>query len=173
MRNLTLLSVLALLTGCMGHIRYLGPDVAPQPVAQRPVAYITNPELRQEWAVLEASSLYTISPDPAAPSKITLAPIRKYPGCGNPMLGAIFTLGLLPAYMPDSYVFRYTEDGPGGKQAFEHNVRVEYRYSLWEAFFFWADDDKELGRAVRAAALPREPAKAAWAERVPEGVEAK
>ncbi len=157
MKNLTLLPMLFVLAACMGHIRYTGAGVSPPPVAQRPEAYIVNPELKQERAVLEASRLYTISPDPGASHKITLAPLEKHPGCGNPMLGTILTLGLLPAHMPDSYTFGYTVEGPDGKQTFRHTVAVEYQYSLWELFFVFANDNKELGRALRAVTLGAEP----------------
>ncbi len=36
-------------------------------------------------------------------------------------------------------------------------LAVEYQYSLWELFFVFANDNKELGRALRAVTLGTEP----------------
>ncbi len=157
MKNLTLLPMLFTLAACMSHIRYAGVDVPPRPAGERPVAYITNPELAQERAILEASRLYRLSRDAGAPNKITLAPLSVRGRCGNPLLASVFTLGLLPVVMRDSYTFGYTVEGPAGKQVFEHTVEMDFHYSLWELFFLFASDDRQLGRGVRAVALGAQP----------------
>ena len=142
-------------SGCAGHLRYVGPEVAELPADQRPVAYVLNSEMKQEMAVLEASSIYKLSSDPSTPSKIRLEPMERMLACGNPLIGSMFTLGLMPVHLPDGYTMRFSEEGPLGKKEFAYVLNMHYRYSLWERFYIFSNEDKELGAAVRAAALAK------------------
>lgn len=157
MKRLALLPMLLALAACSGHTRYLGAEVAPMPESKRPVAYVTNPELKRELAILQASQLYRISLNPAAPDKITLDPLEKHPGCGNPMMGTVFTLGMLTSHMSDRYTLGYTLQDSYGTRKLSYTVGMDYSYSLWETFRIFSNDDEELGRALRAAALRPEP----------------
>lgn len=152
-RVLALAPLLLALAACSGHIHYRGPDVAPPPAAKRPVAYITNPELKREMKILQESQLYRLSANADAPDQITLQPLLHHGGCGNGLLGLFVTLGIVPVSIPDDYTVSYTLHDSSGTRNLSYTLRLEYTVSVWETFRIFSDADEELGHALRAQAI--------------------
>lgn len=150
LRAIALLPLLLTLAACNAHIHYRGPEAEPPPASMRPVAYITNPELRHEARIIKESQLYRLSANPAAPERITLQPLLHHGGCGNGLIALMFTLGIVPVSLPDVYTLNYILQDASGTHQLSYVLNLEYTVSLWENFYIFTNDDEELGHALRA-----------------------
>lgn len=104
-----LVGICLIIEGCTSY-RFIQLSEVDGPKVELPVkAVILNPELREETLILERSQLYTLTTEPTTPTKIQLKPLERMPSCGNPLLGPILTLGILPARVGDRYGFTFTE----------------------------------------------------------------
>ena len=130
--HLMLLVAVIAVTGCASTVymeskkgldRFHG---GPQPV------YVTNPELHREYDILRASGIYQISPKADGTRSLTLRPIRQFPRCGNPLMLTIFTLGLVPGYLPGAYAFEYDFQTDGVRELYTHHLPLYERFSAWE-----------------------------------------
>jgi len=69
--------------------------------------------------------------------------------CGMPYLGSAMTLGLVPAVVPVFANVEISTWKPGGKKVrTAYLLRMTARYSLWERFVLWHDEDRAMARAL-------------------------
>ncbi len=63
--------------------------------------FVANKNLKKEFEILKHSKIYDIVEDSTQVMKITLHPMEtRTPACGNPMIGSMMTLGLVPSGFP-------------------------------------------------------------------------
>ena len=81
-------------------------------IQKREKAFVINKDLKSEFKILENSKIYEIVDDSTKSDlKIRLNPIKDVTSwrCGNMMSGSMITLGLLPYFENQKYVFNYDE----------------------------------------------------------------
>ena len=78
---------------------------------EKKTAFVTNPELKEEYAILKQSGIFTLTTDSLDDKavKVKLQPLSRGFVCGNPILASAFTLGQLPVYFSDTYTYRFQE----------------------------------------------------------------
>lgn len=111
---------------------------------------ITNPELTEELNILQKSGIYQIVPKPTPDSyfltlkKLTPAGLT----CGNSLIPAIFTLGILPGLADTSQELTYTLKKEDYSEEFTHRLGLYRRLSLWE-WFFRENEEDVMAEALR------------------------
>ena len=79
-------------------------------IQKREKAFVINKDLKSEFKILENSKIYEIVDDSTKSDlKIRLNPIKDVTSwrCGNMMSGSMITLGLLPSFDYQKYIFNY------------------------------------------------------------------
>ena len=127
---------------------------APEP---RPAAYVSNPELDRELQILEASSLFALVDSVRATRTITLDTMVYYEE-GIPTLVPVFqllTLGLWPVYIPDIYVFGFSEHVHDTDEVHQHTFKLKVAEQLWTINIFRDHPARtiKLGEALRGEVL--------------------
>ena len=101
-------------------------------IQKREKAFVINKDLKSEFKILENSKIYEIVDDSTKSDlKIRLNPLKNITGwhCGNMMSGSMITLGLLPYFENQKYVFNYDEiENKNVKNKID---TIEVRQSLW------------------------------------------
>ncbi len=116
---------------------------------QRETVYVINDSLEKELKILEKSTLFTITKDSTQTDiKIKLYPIKQYPGCGNPLIGHIITLGQIPVYLPNQYEYRFDRIQKGKIESENLNISLTKRYWFWDMFTFSKNFEKKAGQAL-------------------------
>jgi hypothetical protein len=77
--------------------------------------------------------------------------LSEQPGCSMPLLGTIFSAGLLPSSIPVDYVARVSGYEHGHAQTREYLLTMGGHYSLWQSLVPASHDDKVLARALIAS----------------------
>lgn len=150
MKGISAILMLFILQGCTSHLYVHDPDShIAKTNSSKSIVFVTNPDHRN-YHILEISNIYELTSDPGASKRLTLLDGEKYPQCGNPVITAVLTLGIVPAYLETSEEFRYSIQESDVKKEYTHFLRMYERYSLWEWFLapFAPDEDK-----IRAKAL--------------------
>lgn len=92
--------------------------------------FVMNKELKKEYKILKHSGIYELVDDSTNTAKIQLYPMKIYsPNCGNPMIGSMLTVGLIPSYF--SYSNSYNYDLIQNKVTENHQYKLEVYQSLW------------------------------------------
>ena len=112
----------------------------------RPV-YVSNPEMHLEYEILKASAIYQLSSQPEASQKLTLRQIKHGFRCGNPMMIAVVTLGIIPGYLPGRLSFEYDLEADGKVESYVHRLRTYERISIWEGLVI-SNEKKTLAKAL-------------------------
>jgi hypothetical protein len=113
-------------------------------------AFVMNPALDLELDILRRSGLYDLTDDSSATMKIELKPLEVAGACGNPLLGTVPTLGLLPGVVYDQYRFSYSEETVSGVR--ERNVLIVVQMRVWAFEFLFSGNRKdEIARGLRVA----------------------
>ena len=117
---------------------------------KREKAFVINKYLKSEFKILENSKIYEIVDDSTKSDlKIRLNPIKDVTSwrCGNMMSGSMITLGLLPYFENQKYVFNYDE--VENKNVKNKNDTIEVRQSLWLFNFLYSKSfKKQAGKAL-------------------------
>ena len=117
---------------------------------KREKAFVINKDLKSEFKILENSKIYEIVDDSTKSDlKIRLNPIKDVTSwrCGNMMSGSMITLGLLPYFENQKYVFNYDE--VENKNVKNKNDTIEVRQSLWLFNFLYSKSfKKQAGKAL-------------------------
>ena len=117
---------------------------------KREKAFVINKDLKSEFKILENSKLYEIVDDSTKSDlKIRLNPLKNITcwRCGNMMSGSMITLGLLPYFENQKYVFNYDE--VENKNVKNKNDTIEVRQSLWLFNFLYSKSyKKQAGKAL-------------------------
>ena len=119
-------------------------------IQKREKAFVINKDLKSEFKILENSKIYEIVDDSTKSDlKIRLNPLKNITGwhCGNMMSGSMITLGLLPYFENQKYVFNYDE--VENKNVKNKNDTIEVRQSLWLFNFLYSKSfKKQAGKAL-------------------------
>ena len=119
-------------------------------IQKREKAFVINKDLKSEFKILENSKIYEIVDDSTKSDlKIRLNPLKNITGwhCGNMMSGSMITLGLLPYFENQKYVFNYDEiENKNVKNKID---TIEVRQSLWLFNFLYLKSfKKQAGKAL-------------------------
>ena len=119
-------------------------------IQKREKAFVINKDLKSEFKILENSKIYEIVDDSTKSDlKIRLNPLKNITGwhCGNMMSGSMITLGLLPYFENQKYVFNYDEiENKNVKNKID---TIEVRQSLWLFNFLYPKSfKKHAGKAL-------------------------
>jgi hypothetical protein len=142
-------TVLALLlSGCASTLHLASAKTAlPFSDAGTPV-FVTNPELKREYAVLKKSGIYRLSETPEGARRLTLRPIVQYGRCGNPLMLSILTFGIIPGFLPAAMQFGYDLETGGTFQQIVHRLPLYERYSIWDRLAVGIGDEV-IGEALK------------------------
>ena len=129
----------------------------------RSLAYVTNPSLKKEYAILHAAGIFELTTDSldSRAIKIQLLPLKKGFTCGQPAVLSLFTLGQLPVIMPDSYTFIFQEIYPADSQYRSFQLHVATRIWFWDLFAFNKNFNGKAGQTLSAQYFHGQPANAA------------
>lgn len=156
MKSMLLIVAILLIQGCTSNL-YLGESglFKSDVNESKLLVYVTNAN-HKNYDVLKRAGIYELSSDEFVSTSLTLLDEDLYLRCGNPMLGAIVTLGILPGYIDASEGFRYSLEEKGLKTEYIHNLHIYQRISIWEWFAkpFIGSSVKVRSKALNKA--PRE-----------------
>lgn len=157
MRAVFFITFLAL-TGCATNLYFHGKEID-KSLSTPEVVFVTNPD-HNNYEVLKRSEIYILSTDPNTREKLTLIDTEILPKCGVPLLGAIYTLGILPGYIDASEVFFYKIETNGSSKVYQHQLEMHETMSNWEWFAkpFKNDIDtkaKALRNSERLLEIPK------------------
>lgn len=111
---------------------------------KREKAFVINKDLKSEFKILENSKIYEIVDDSTKSDlKIRLNPIKDVTSwrCGNMMSGSMITLGLLPSFDYQKYIFNY--DKIKKNEIINKSDTIEIRQSLWLFNFLYPKSFKK------------------------------
>jgi hypothetical protein len=119
-------------------------------IQKREKAFVINKDLKSEFKILENSKIYEIVDDSTKSDlKIRLNPIKDVTSwrCGNMMSGSMITLGLLPSFDYQKYIFNY--DKIKNNEIINKSDTIEIRQSLWLFNFLYPKSfKKQAGKAL-------------------------
>ena len=119
-------------------------------IQKREKAFVINKDLKSEFKILENSKIYEIVDDSTKSDlKIRLNPIKDVTSwrCGNMMSGSMITLGLLPSFDYQKYIFNY--DKIKNNEIINKSDTIEIRQSLWLFNFLYPKSfKKHAGKAL-------------------------
>ena len=119
-------------------------------IQKREKAFVINKDLKSEFKILENSKIYEIVDDSTKSDlKIRLNPLKNITGwhCGNMMSGSMITLGLLPSFDYQKYIFNY--DKIKNNEIINKSDTIEIRQSLWLFNFLYPKSfKKHAGKAL-------------------------
>jgi hypothetical protein len=117
---------------------------------KREKAFVINKDLKSEFKILENSKIYEIVDDSTKSDlKIRLNPIKDVTSwrCGNMMSGSMITLGLLPSFDYQKYIFNY--DKIKNNEIINKSDTIEIRQSLWLFNFLYPKSfKKQAGKGL-------------------------
>lgn len=104
--------------------------------------FVANKDLKTEFEILKNSNIYNIVEDSTNTAILKLYPIHSYsPPCGNPMIGSMLTVGLLPSYFPYTETYSY--------DITENNTTKNYQYKLEVYQSLWLFNIFRLGKTYK------------------------
>ncbi|WP_223601596.1 hypothetical protein [Chryseobacterium sp. GVT01B] len=112
-------------------------------------AFVVNKELKKEFEILKHSDIYEIVEDSTHAAKIRLHPmLTRTPPCGNPMIGSMLTVGLLPSGFP--YDISYSYDVAENSTTKNYQYKLQVYQSLWlfNIFRLGRTFSKQSGKAL-------------------------
>ena len=119
-------------------------------IQKREKAFVINKDLKSEFKILENSKIYEIVDDSTKSDlKIRLNPIKDVTSwrCGNIMSGSMITLGLLPSFDYQKYIFNY--DKIKNNEIINKSDTIEIRQSLWLFNFLYPKSfKKQAGKGL-------------------------
>jgi hypothetical protein len=115
----------------------------------RPNAYVINDTLKEELKILKFSELFNIVNDSSsAELKIKLYPLEQTLVCGQPFIISMLTLGQLPVYLHDMYLYKFDEIEKGMATQRELDLKIAQRVWFWDLFVFNKRFEENAGNAV-------------------------
>ncbi|MEK9530531.1 MAG: hypothetical protein VWZ86_03605 [Flavobacteriaceae bacterium] len=112
-------------------------------------AYVVSDTLKKELEILSSSELFKITTDSTqADLKIKLYPLKKSFVCGQPLTASMLTIGQLPVYLPDIYLFRFDEIENGKTTERKLKLKIAQRVWFWDMLTFNKKFEKKAGKAA-------------------------
>lgn len=115
--------------------------------------FVANKELATEYRIFRESRRFREASEPAGAISVHLHPLHRIPGCGNPLLGSLFTAGLIPVSLPHGAIFAFTAATNGRQTTYDFRLNASARTSLWD----WVMKPFNSETAAYAAALQTAP----------------
>jgi hypothetical protein len=117
---------------------------------EKKVAFVINPELKKEFAILKQSGIFNLTTDSLSDNviKIKLGPSFRGFSCGNAIVVSAFTLGQLPVYFPDSYHYAFQEINRQDTVSRDFTLQVAQRIWFWDMFAFKKNFNGKAGKAL-------------------------
>lgn len=116
---------------------------------QKQKAFVVNRDLKKEFEILKHSDIYEIVEDSTNVSKITLHQMKTYtPPCGNPMIGSMITVGLLPSAFPYDIVYSYDVAENSATKNYQYKLQVYQSLWLFNIFRLGRTFSKQSGKAL-------------------------
>jgi hypothetical protein len=98
-------------------------------------AYILSNNLSKEQEILELSNVFTLSNDSTTNVKVLLKPIiEKNPFCGTPIALTLFTLGILPGFLPRQYDYEFIKIINTDTTSYKISIEGYVSISIWGWF---------------------------------------
>lgn len=119
--------------------------------------FVANKELTAEYQIFRQSGRFREASEPAGAISVHLHPLHRIPACGNPLLGSLFTAGLIPVTLPHGAIFAFSTTENGRQKTYDFRLEASARTSLWD----WAVKPFNSEAAAYAEALRIAPASAA------------
>ena len=94
-------------------------------------AHVLNPDLKKEFQILKLSGLFELTSLPNAEVTISLDTLQRSLVCGQPLVASMVSLGQIPVYLPDRYIFRFQEHK--NDQTIAHGLELQVAKRIW----FW------------------------------------
>jgi len=125
--------------------------VTTQASAEKETVYVINPELSDEYSILQASNIFHIAADSVDPTvrKIKLLTPTHQFICGNFLIGWGMFLGQLPISIPSSTNFRFAAISDGKEIIQEFELPFRTRFWFWDIFSRRKNYNKVAGEALR------------------------
>ena len=119
--------------------------------SEKKTVYVINPELSDEYSILQASNIFHIASDSLDPTvrKIKLLPPTHRFLCGNFLIGWGMFLGQLPISIPSNRNFRFATILDGEETIEEFKLPFRTRYWFWDIFSSRKNYNKVAGQALR------------------------
>ena len=112
-------------------------------------AYVENDTLKTELEILASSELFEITSDSTkADLKIKLYPLKQRFVCGQPLTASMLTIGQIPVYLPDIYLYRFDEIENGKTTERKLELKIAQRVWFWDMLTFTKNFEKKAGKAV-------------------------
>lgn len=121
-------------------------------------AFVTNPQLVEEYEILAASGIFDLVEHGPAPKSVRLHRMQRDFVCGNPYLLTVFTLGLIPATVPAGVTFSFSATESGETADYQFHLDAERRISpLQYPFKPFLSEQRTLGSVLASeyAASPQ------------------
>ncbi|REC61005.1 hypothetical protein DRF65_18405 [Chryseobacterium pennae] len=112
-------------------------------------AFVVNKELKTEFNILKHSDIYEIVEDSTDAARITLYPMKTHtPPCGNPMIGSMITVGLLPSGFPYDISYSYDVAENSTTKKYQYQLQVYQSLWLFNIFRLGKTFSKQSGKAL-------------------------
>lgn len=133
------------LQGCAEHV-YNVPTERSAPMIDNPIqGTILAKKEQSKDRILRDSGIVCEMPG----RMVYMDSVQFWARCGTPYLGSAMTLGLVPAVVPVFANVDVSSWRPGGKKVrTTYLLQMTSRYSLWERFVFWHNEDRAMARAL-------------------------
>lgn len=111
--------------------------------------FVANKELTKEYKILKHSNIYEVVEDSTNAAKLTLHPMKIYtPSCGNPIIGSVITVGLLPSVFPYDVSYSYDIAENNTTKNNQYNLQVYQSFWLFNIFRIGKTFSKQSGKAL-------------------------
>jgi hypothetical protein len=117
---------------------------------ERKMAFVLNPELKKEYAILKQSGVFNLTTDSLNDKviKVRLEPLSRGFVCGNPIIASVFTLGQFPIYFPDTYSYKFQEINRQDTISRDFGLQVAQRIWFWDMFVIKKNFNGKVGQAL-------------------------
>lgn len=151
-RILFLFLLVVCITSCYSYKIFPIEDRSFVYTGKRQLAFILNPELKNEKKILEQSGIFEFTDDSLNEQclKIKLHAIKRGFSCGQPIVASFITLGQMPVYFPDRYQYKFEEINKSDSSLKYFELHTAQRFWFWDMFTFKKKFDEKAGKALLA-----------------------
>ncbi|MGC4038075.1 MAG: hypothetical protein QM764_19090 [Chitinophagaceae bacterium] len=113
-------------------------------------AFVINPELKKEYAIVSQSGIFTLIADSTDESavKIKLQKMDRRFTCGEPAIASMITLGQIPVLFPDRYEYQFDEITATGTVNRKFELLIAQRLWFWDVFKLKKHFTEKAGKAL-------------------------
>ena len=118
---------------------------------EKEYVYVVNPEMKEEYSILQSSNIFHIVSDSLDPhtSKIKLLPPVPQIHCANYLMAWGMFLGQIPLSISSDRKFRYAEISDGNETIKEFELPFYKRLWFWDIFSRRKNYYKVAGQALQ------------------------